>query len=280
MGGTVLLAALIAVAVYASFAGLIYATQARQIYFPVKEHAATPAAAGMAYEDVYLSTEDGVRLHGWLVPARADSPVLLFFHGNAGNISHRLDSIRIFRELGLAVFIIDYRGYGLSEGQTDEAGTYRDADAAWRYLRDEVGVPAERIVIFGRSLGAAVAAWLAARQLPGAVILESAFTSAPDLGAELMPWLPVRLMLRFDYDNRAAVAAIRAPLLVAHSPGDEIIPFAHGRALFDAADEPKEFLEMRGGHNDGFLLSQPAYGDALGSFVRRHVAPQSAKAGG
>ncbi|MFN3987728.1 MAG: alpha/beta hydrolase [Rhodocyclaceae bacterium] len=263
------LAAIVATALlaYAGIALLMYATQSRQIYFPIGPLATTPLAHGMPYEDVRLRTADGVHLHGWYVPAPEARGTLLFFHGNAGNISHRIDSIRIFQELGLSVFIVDYRGYGLSEGRPSEQGTYLDAEAAWRWLRDERGVAAERVLVFGRSLGAAVAARLTAGVAPGGVILESPFSSAPDLAEELLPWLPVRWLIRFDYDNRAAVAAIRAPLLVVHSREDEIIPFHHGRRVFEAASEPKRFLEIRGGHNDGFLLSRVEYVRGLGAFV-------------
>ncbi len=273
MSGSILFTVVAAMAIYAAFAGLMYVTQSRQVYFPTRAHVTTPALHGMAYEDVEFVTEDGMRLHGWFVPAPTARGVLLFFHGNAGNVSHRIDSIRIFRELGLSVFIIDYRGYGRSEGSPDEAGTYRDAAAAWRWLRQERGVPAEDIVVFGRSLGAAVAAWLAARERPRAVILESPFTSAPDLGAELMPWLPVRQLIRFEYDTRSAVRSFDAPLLVIHSRRDEIVPFHHGRAVFDAAREPKSFLEIRGGHNDGFLISRPQYERGLAEFLDAWFQP-------
>ncbi|HRP98459.1 MAG TPA: alpha/beta hydrolase [Rhodocyclaceae bacterium] len=255
------------VAIYLAIVVLMYVSQSRQVYFPVSALATTPAAHGMAYEDVHFVSDDGLRLHGWFVPADEARGVVLFFHGNAGNVSHRIDSIRIFRDLGLSVFIIDYRGYGHSEGRPSEAGTYRDAQAAWRHLRDERGIAAGEIVVFGRSLGAAVAAWLAAREAPAAVILESVFTSAPDLGAELMPWLPIRLLLRFQYDTRAAVREIRAPLLVIHSRDDEIVPFRHGRAVFEAANEPKMFVAIEGGHNDGFLRSLPPYERALRGFL-------------
>jgi fermentation-respiration switch protein FrsA (DUF1100 family) len=258
-------------AIYLGIVALMYVSQSRQVYFPVSTLVTTPAAHGMAYEDVFFETEDGLRLHAWMVPAPQPRGVLLFFHGNAGNISHRIDSIRIFRDLGLSVFILDYRGFGRSEGRPSEVGTYRDAMAAWRQLSEELGVPPGQIVVFGRSLGAAVAAWLAARESPAAVILESPFTSAPDLGAELMPWLPVRWLLRFEYDTRAAVADIRAPLLVIHSRDDEIVPFHHGRAVFEAGAEPKEFAEIRGGHNDGFLRSLPQYEAALRAFLDRHL---------
>ena len=271
MTRTLLMVAAAALALYVALAAFMYLTQSQQVYFPLRALDATPAARGMAYRDVYFDTADDVRLHGWFVPADAPRGALLFFHGNAGNISHRLESIQFFRELGLSVFIVDYRGYGLSEGHPDEPGTYRDAEAAWRHLREAEGLAARDIVLFGRSLGAAVAAWLAAREAPGAVILESAFTSAPDLAAELYRWLPIRRLLRFEYDTRAAVRAIRAPLLIAHSRDDEIVPFHHAERLLEAANEPKALLAMRGGHNDGFLRSGAAYRDGFRRFLDAHL---------
>ena len=223
--------------------------------------------------EVYAGIEDGVTSppagpeDPYAVALGGAAPVVLFCHGNAGNISHRLESIALFHRLGLSVLIFDYRGYGDSEGKPDEQGTYRDARAAWRHLRELRGVAGDDIILFGRSLGAAVAAWLAARERPRAVILESAFTSAASLGAEHYPWLPVDLLLRHRYDTLARVSEIRAPLLVVHSRDDEIVPFHHGRALFDAAAEPKRLLEIRGGHNDGFLASGAVYRDALAAFL-------------
>ncbi len=261
-----------AVVCYGAIVAFMALTQSRQIFFPISALATTPAVHGMPYEDVWLDTEDGLRLHAWLIPAPEERGVLLFFHGNAGNISHRIDSIRIFRELGLSVLIVDYRGYGQSDGRPSEQGMYLDALAAWHWLREAHGVPPERIVVFGRSLGSAVAAWLAARERPAAVILESAFTSAPDLGADLMPWLPVRWVLRFDFDTRAAVGRFSSPVLVVHSRQDEIVPFAHGEAVFAAAPEPRYLLPIQGGHNDGFIRSRTEYVAGLQGFLDRYLA--------
>jgi fermentation-respiration switch protein FrsA (DUF1100 family) len=252
----------------------VFVGQSGMLYLPdlpSRELATTPRAIGLAYEDVRLRTEDGVQLHGWFIPAAQPRGTLLFFHGNAGNISHRLDSIRIFNELRLSVFIFDYRGYGQSEGSPSEAGTHRDAIAAWRFLTEERGVAPQRIVLFGRSLGAAVAAWLATQREPGALILESAFTSVPDVAAEYYWWLPVRLLARFDYATRDYVGAARCPVLVVHSPDDEIIAFKHGEAIFAAAREPKELLRLRGSHNEGFLLSGATYTGGLDAFLARHL---------
>jgi hypothetical protein len=238
---------------------------------PSRELSATPRAIGLDYEDVQLRTDDDVRLHGWYVPAANARATLLFFHGNAGNISHRLDSIRIFHALGLSVFIVDYRGYGRSEGSPSEAGTRRDALAAWRYLTQTRGVAPAQLVTFGRSLGGAVAAQLATQQRPAALMIESSFTSVPDLAAEVYWWLPARWLSRFDYSTREYIAAVECPVLVIHSPDDEIIPFHHGESIFAAARQPKELLRLRGSHNEGFMLSGEAYTRGLDAFLTRHL---------
>ncbi|UCE88555.1 MAG: alpha/beta hydrolase [Pseudomonadota bacterium] len=263
---------LVAIGGYVLVLLVLYLLQARLLYLPGipgREITATPAAIGLRHEDVELLTEDGVRLHGWFVPGRDARGVVLFFHGNAGNISHRLDSLRIFHQLGYSSFIIDYRGYGLSEGRPTEQGTYRDADAAWRYLVEQRGEAPHGIVVFGRSLGAAVAAYLAGAEKPRALIVETAFTSVPDLAAELYPMFPVRPLSRFRYDTRARLAGVSCPVLIVHSADDEIIPFSHGRSLFEAAREPKQMLVIRGGHNEGFIVSGNVYLDGLASFLRR-----------
>lgn len=264
---------------YAALVAGVYLFQSRLLYLPEmpsRALMADPGALGLDYQDVALQTDDGVALHGWYVPAPGARRALLFFHGNAGNISHRLDSIRIFHDLGLDVLIIDYRGYGRSEGSPSEQGTYRDAQAAWRYLIEERGMDPGQIVMFGRSLGAAVAAWLAARHPPGALILESAFRSVPAMAAELYPWLPVRWLARLRYDTEAYVSRVQAPVLVIHSREDEIVPFAHGQAIHEAAGEPKSLLRLRGGHNDGFMVSADAYRAGLAEFLRRLPAPPPA----
>jgi len=249
----------------------VYLMQPRLLYLPNlpgRTLGATPRDVGLAYQDVRLRTEDGLSLHGWYVPG-AGPGTLLFFHGNAGNISHRLGSIKVFHDLGLSVFIVDYRGYGESEGSPTEDGTYRDAEAAWRYLTESRGVSPGRIVVFGRSLGGAVAAWLAARTRPAGLIVESAFTSVPDLGQELYPWLPVRWLSRFDYATRRYIADVRAPVLVVHSRDDEIAPFHHGEAIFAAAPEPRTLLELEGAHNDAHVRSERLYIAGLRDFLAR-----------
>ena len=246
-----------------------YLMQGRMLYLPNvpgRTLTLTPANERMDYEDVSIETADGVRLHGWFVPG-GTRRVLLFFHGNAGNISHRLESIRQFRNLELSVLIIDYRGYGQSEGRTTEAGIYRDADAAWRYLTETRDVRPEDIVIFGRSLGASDAARLAGREEPLALIVESSFTSVPDIAQELYPWLPVRWLSRMNHATRDYVREVRCPLLVVHSRDDEIIPFHHGRAIFEAAPAAHTLLALRGSHNDAHVWDERAYIEGIWRFL-------------
>ena len=256
-------------AAYGGLALLIYIFQSRLVFFPQtgREIIATPERIGLAYEDIQLQTSDGISLHGWNIPAPQPRGTVLFLHGNAGNISHRLDSVLMFHRLGYSTLIFDYRGYGNSGGAPSEEGTYRDAEAAWNYLTGQRHIPSCRIVLFGESLGGAVAAWLAARHKAGAVVIASGFTSVPDLAQQLYPFLPVRWLARIRYDTRASLRAVAAPVLVAHSPDDEIIPFEHGRALFAAANQPKQFLELAGGHNDGFIFMREAWVRVLGDFL-------------
>ncbi len=262
----------IVVCVYIGLACTMMLFQKRLIYFPERHITATPETAGLEYESVEFEAADGVSLHGWYVPAEPSRGTVLFCHGNAGNISHRLDSIRLFHQLGLSTFIFDYRGYGESGGRTTEQGTYRDAEAAWRYLVETRGTNSTQIVMLGRSLGGAIAAWLAQEHTPRALILESTFTSVPDLAAKLYPIFPVRLMARFEYNALEYLGRVKCPVLIVHSRDDEIIPFSHGQRLFAAAHEPKEFLEIRGSHNEGFFLSATQYREGLDAFISKHSA--------
>jgi len=262
---------IVVVLVYVGLMVFLYLMQGRLLYYPTREIEATPAQMGLAYEDVTLEAADGVKLAAWFVPADKPGGVVLFCHGNGGNICHRLPMLRMLHGMGLSTLIFDYRGYGQSQGSPDEKGTYLDAEAAWEWLVRERGVPPSRIVVQGRSLGGSVAAHLAASRTPAALIVESSFTSVPDIAAELYPLFPARLLSRFKYDTLQGVRQARCPLLVVHSRDDEMIPFRHAERLFEAAREPKEFLEISGGHNEGFMISEVAYKKALGDFVARHV---------
>lgn len=258
---------------YAALLAAMFMLQDGMIYFPGtgREMERTPEDAGLAYETVWLATEDGVRIEAWYVPAPAARGVALLTHGNAGNISHRIKYASLFHSLGYSILMLEYRGYGRSEGKPSEEGTYADARAAWRHLTNERGYPAGRIVLVGESLGGAVAAHLAAEERPGALVLVSSFISVPELAAELYPWMPARQLARYRYDTLASLDSVSCPVLVAHSREDDIVPFRHGQQLFGAAREPKAFLEMTGGHNEGFLFTRPAWGEELGRFLNRHI---------
>ena len=260
-------------AVYGGLALVLYFFQARLVFYPEigREMIATPGQAGLPYQDIRLTTGDGLNLHGWYIPAPQPRGTVLFLHGNAGNISHRLDSLQMFHRLGYSTLIFDYRGYGNNGGTPTEQGTYRDAEAAWRYLAEQRHIPSCRIVLFGESLGGAVASWLAVRQKPAALVIASGFTSVPDLARHFYPFLPVRWLARIRYDIRENLRAVAVPVLIAHSPEDEIVPFEHGRALFAAANPPKRFLELAGGHNDGFIFMRESWVKALGDFLDEHA---------
>ncbi|MGH8762277.1 MAG: alpha/beta hydrolase [Nitrosospira sp.] len=257
-----------AIAYFASVL-MIFFSQSSLIYYPEtgRNLVSTPDYVGLGYESVEITTTDGETLHGWFVPAPAANGTVLFFHGNAGNISHRMEYLLMFHRLGYNTFIFDYRGYGQSSGSPSEAGTYLDAQAAWRYLTDAKSIPPARIVLFGESLGGAVAAWLAMSEQPGILVLASVFTSVPDMAAKIYPFLPVRFLSRFDYNTIEYLQSVACPVFVAHSPQDEIVPFAHGRALYEAAPGPKQFLELQGGHNSGFIFMQEDWIKALGEFI-------------
>ncbi len=271
--------ALIFALAYAGLAALMYFQQDRLLYFPSmgRELAATPARLGLPFEDLAIPTEDGETLHAWWIPAKDGRGAVVLFHGNAGNISHRIDYAAMFDRLGFSTLLVEYRGYGRSTGLPSEQGTYRDAAASWRWLTETKGLRADDVVLFGESLGGAVAAWLAARERPRALVLASTFTSVPDLAAEVYPFLPVRLLSRFQYNTVDALSHVQAPVLVAHSKSDDIIPYSHGERLFAAAREPKSFLELRGGHNDGFVFMRPEWVNALGAFLEQ-AARSAAKA--
>lgn len=261
-----LTASLAALAAYAGIILLAYLAQERLIYFPSKALMGSPEQIGLAYESVWIRTEDQVRIHGWFVPTANARQTVLFLHGNAGNISHRLQSLRLFNALGLSVLIVDYRGYGNSEGKTDEQGTYRDADAAWRYLTQTRELAPESIVVFGRSLGGAVAVWLAGTRRVGGLIMEASFTSLPELARRHYPWLPVKALARIHYPSLARLPNVGCAVLIAHSRNDEVVPFWHGKTLYASALQPKRFVELEGGHNDGFIVTGERYAESLRSF--------------
>lgn len=261
------------VVAYLAVVLLVYFGQSHLIYFPQvgQEIGNTPNEIGLDYTPVNIPTSDGETLHGWWVPVPDAKGTVLFFHGNAGNISHRINYLAMFKRLGYNTLLFDYRGYGQSSGTPSESGTYLDAQAAWQYLTKVRNIAPARIILFGESLGGAVAAWLAAREKPGLLVLASVFTSVPDLAAEIYPFLPVRWITRFHYNTLESLRSVACPVFIAHSPQDEIIPFTHGQQLFQTASEPKQFLSLEGGHNIGFIFMQPGWIKSLGAFMDEHL---------
>jgi uncharacterized protein len=257
---------------YGAVLVLVFVFQSHLVFYPGmgREITLSPQSYGLRYEPVELRTADGETLQAWWVPAENASGVVLFFHGNAGNISHRIDYLLMFNRLRFSTLIVDYRGYGKSTGSPSEEGTYRDAEAAWDHLRHVRLAQPQNVVIAGESLGAAVGTWLAAKTGPRAVLLFSTFTSVNDLGAQVYWFLPVRLLSRIGYNNLENLKRINAPVFIAHSRDDDVVPYSHGRKLFEAAGEPKAFLEMRGGHNDSFIFVQQEWVGQLGSFLDQH----------
>jgi fermentation-respiration switch protein FrsA (DUF1100 family) len=224
----------------------------RQVYRPTREWVASAAEVDGSWEDVIFPATDGIRLSGWFIPAAptAKHPdlAMLICHGNGGNISHRVDFCRLLLDIGTSVLIFDYRGYGRSEGRADEEGTYRDAQGAYLWLRER-GFAGGDIVAFGDSLGGGVAAELALREPLAGLALKSTFSSIPDIGAELFPWLPVRWLSTIKYDTRAKLPRVKCPVLVMHSRDDGLVPFHHAERNFAAANEPKMLWELGGDHN-------------------------------
>ena len=243
------------------------------IFTPNRAIEATPQSEGLAFEDVWFSTSDGVRLHGWLVPAPGADFTLLWFHGNMGNIGHCLNNLKyLHRSLGVNLFIFDYRGYGRSEGRIgdlSEEATYRDADGAVACLRRRQDVSRTTLVYFGQSLGAAVAVDLARRQPAAGLVLETPFTCIRDMARVIAPYWPFPSLLQTKYDSLRKIQEVRVPLLILHGDRDEWVPYEQGRRLFDAANEPKTLYTIPGAHhNDTYVVGGEPYFEAWAGFLR------------
>ncbi len=265
---------LLVLGIYVGFAAHLYLTQDQKIFFPDAVLQITPDQIGLPYDDVTLSSSDGVTLHGWYIIAAAKPrATVLFLHGNSGNIGNCLDTVKQFVLLGMNVLVIDYRGYGGSTGRPSEQGLYDDAEAAWRYLLDTRKADPQEIVVYGQSLGGAVASWLAARHTPGALILEAAFTSLPDGAADHYPWLPVRWLSRYRFDTLASLKTVRCPVLIVHSVDDEVTAYRHGLRLYDAVSGSKSMLDLHGGHNSAVHDSLLIFTHGVDNFLTRYMPP-------
>jgi len=253
---------------YSVLALTLYFMQPKFLYKPVRDVPYAPNEMSLDYEDVIFKTSDDILLNGWYIPAPAAESTVLFCHGNGGNIMHRLDTISILHNFGLNCFIFDYRGYGKSEGKPTEGGTYLDVRAAHKWLTEEKKASPDNIIIFGRSLGASIAAQLASRVEAEALIIESAFTSYADIGQKFYPYMPVRWFAKFSYPTVDYVKNVHCPTLVIHSRTDELVPFEFGLELYAVANEPKQFVEICGSHNDGFLASSEIYKKAWSKWLK------------
>ena len=241
------------------------------IFFPDRTIVATPDSIGLSYENVFFTTTDGVRLNGWFIPGPDPSKMVIYFHGNGGNIGHRVEKLRLMHdELGLSIFIFDYRQYGRSGGSVTEEGTYRDAEAALQYVRSRTDLLHNRILYFGESLGSAVAVDLALKAPPRALILESPLTSIQDVAKAKFPYLPVGFLIRDKYDSLSKIQKIHVPILILHGDRDGIVPFDQGRRLFEAANPPKEFYTIPGAdHNNTYVVGGLPYWEAWKRFLDR-----------
>lgn len=251
-------------------AGVRY-LESRSVFYPARSIAATPAALGLAFEDVFIKTEDNVTINAWLIKSSTQRGTLIFCHGNAGNIGDRLEKILLFHQMGLNVLIIDYRGYGKSQGQPGEAGIYKDAVGAYDYLLTRQDIDRSRIIGYGESLGGAVAVDLGTKKNLAALIIDSSFTNAADMAKTIYPFIP-SFLLGTKLDSVSKVRAVTIPKLFIHSRADEIVPFRLGERLYQAAAQPKEFLELPGGggHNDTPIDAREKMAKEIITFLRRH----------
>ncbi|MEN6384837.1 MAG: alpha/beta hydrolase [Phycisphaerales bacterium] len=253
----------IALGVYLILCLLLYFKQSSFTFYPTKDVLETPQDINLEYEDIQLKTSDKLTLSAWYIPADNARYILLFCHGNGGNISHRLENINILNNLGISCLIFDYRGYGKSEGKPSEKGVYIDAQTAYDWLIKEKNLSPENIIIYGQSLGGSIAAHLASNVKAKSAIIESTFTSYVDMGKKFYPYLPVKLFAKFKFKTIEYIKKINYPVLIIHSREDELIPFEFGQQLYKAANEPKQFMEISGSHNEGFLSSGQSYVNGL-----------------
>ncbi len=263
---------ILVVGVSAIMAAAIYFYQGRVVFISTREMVIRPEDLGMSCEDVYIEVIPEQRINVWFIPAdtgraRAGvAPTVLFCHGNAGNISHRVSSLQFFHGLGVNTVLFDYRGYGRSDGDPSEVNSYADAQAVYRWLVETKKIDPGQIYVFGRSLGGAVALDLAARVKCAGVVVESSFTSAPEMGQRMFPYLPIKLLARYRFDNLSKIRRINCPVLVTHSPDDQLIPYEMGRELYEAAGQPKEFIALSGDHNDREYYDSELYVNGLRRF--------------
>jgi fermentation-respiration switch protein FrsA (DUF1100 family) len=250
--------------VMAVFFILVRYLETNGVFFPSRDMTVNPSMMDLPWEDVYFKSKDNVMLNGWFLKNPMARSTLLFAHGNAGNLSDRLFKVKFFYDLGLNVFIFDYRGYGKSAGKPSEAGIYLDAQAAYDYLQSQGRVDMNNIIFYGASIGGTVVIDLAGHRKAALLVVESSITNAQDMAKIYYPFVPF-FILSLKFDSIDKVRHLSVPKLFIHSPEDEIVPYRIGQKLFLAAAEPKDFLKIHGGHNDGSMTAEPA---AAEEFIR------------
>lgn len=264
---------IVVISVFVMVAVYVYFNQKNMVFYPTRDIVVTPRDIGIEFDDVYIPSDDNVTIHGWFVPAgRTNDKAILFCHGNAGNISHRLETIEFLNGLGVSVLIFDYRGYGLSTGEPTEEGVYADARQCYDWLVNEKGFEQKDIIVFGRSLGGAVAIELASRTGCHSVVVESSFTNAADMARKIFPILPTGVLLKYRFDSLEKIATVGCPVMVIHSPEDDLIPYAMGEKLYERAAQPKRFVKIHGGHNDRDYINDPDYRLAFESLLNGEVS--------
>jgi len=268
MGKTTMTIVLVIAAAIVLFFLFIRFIEKKSLYYPLKHIEVTPRDIGLDYEEVFIPTKDKVLISGWYIPAVSPRATFLFCHGNGGNISHRLEKIKMFNELHVNVLIFDYRGYGMSRGSPSEGGLYLDAEAVYDYLINEKKVPPEIIIGYGESMGGPVIIDLAVKHKLGGIIVEGSFTSVQDMAKIYFPFIPA-FIYKTSFNALEKIARTQAPTLHFHSTADEIVPYELGRRLFDSAPGPKEFVDLQGGHNDAFLISRDLFVEKTDAFISR-----------
>ena len=239
----------------------------KNLYYPSRDIPATPANINLSYEEVCFPTRDGETLHGWFILAKKPIATVLYCHGNAGNISHRLHRVKFFHDMGINVLIFDYRGYGKSSGRPGEKGLYQDAQAAYDYLIAKKNIQSQDLVVYGKSLGGSVAVDLCQKREVGKLILESTFSSVGEVAKEIYTFLQVKLFITQKYNSLKKIDKISIPKLIVHGRDDEIIKFQHSQMLYAKAAEPKEYLPFTGGHNDEVFVTSKEYRDIIKKFL-------------
>ncbi|MDD5644328.1 MAG: alpha/beta hydrolase [bacterium] len=254
-----------------ALAGIIYCSfrwfEWKHIFYPDKRISAAPSDFGLKYEDLTFYSQDDKKLNGWFIPADRSAATVIYCHGNAGNISHRIDIAKLLNSMGFNVFLFDYRGYGRSKGIPGEKGLYLDAEAAYDYLIMRNDANKDKIILYGESLGGSAAYNLALKRDVSAVITFGAFASIADMADIAFPKIPLKYFITMKFDNISKAKAVKCPKLIMHSTDDTTVPFEQAERLFESASEPKEFFKTSGGHTNEAILNNPLSAEKIKQFI-------------